>query len=145
MSFIKMMDRIDREHEEAHDRLKKICGQSERLDYGDLISKVRLIVGDIEGYKIDFFVNMLAEELENSFIVNRNAWDMTIDEIKTKYDNDMDYWENAYNLYADKDFYKDMEEFKESMMDWMITYSLDGTFASVEAEYKYRKSEGLIG
>jgi hypothetical protein len=143
MSFVEMIEKIDREHNESHKRLKAICKESERLDYDSLISKVKLIVGDIEGYKFDTFVNMLAEELEHSKIVNNGCWDMTEEQVIAKYDDDMNYWKENYEKYGDKDLYKDVEEFKESMLDWFLTYSLDGAFASVECEYKYRKSLGL--
>jgi hypothetical protein len=144
MSFIEMIERIDREHVEAHEKLKDICGQSERINYDGMLKRLNEIVGDIDGYKVDFFVNLLAEELEHSKIVNNGYWDMTIEEIENKYNNDMKYWDNAYKLYGDKDLYKDAIEFKECMMDWFLTYSLDGSYASVECEYKFRKDKGLI-
>ncbi|WP_160678733.1 hypothetical protein [Clostridium sp. C8-1-8] len=143
MSIVEMMGRIDREHNEAHERLKSICEKSERLNYDDMIKRLSEVTGDIAGYKFDTFVDMLADELENNKRLNEDDWDFTEAEIMARYDNDVEYWKENYERYGDKDLYKDVEEFKESMIDWMIEYSLDGAFASVEYEYKYRKDQGL--
>lgn len=145
MSIVEMMERIDREHNEAHGKLKEICGQSERLYCDDLIKRLEELTGDIAGYKFDTFVDILAEELEKNKRLNCEDWDMTAEEIVKKYDNDIDYWDNAYKLYGDKDLHKDVNDFKESMIDWIVEYSVDGAFASIECEYKFRKDKGLIG
>lgn len=149
MSLTELIETCDKNRAEAEKRLKEICGKSKKITYDSLINRLLKITENklhINDYRFASFMGWLADELEHAIIVNEGCWDLTIEQIDKEYGN-IEYWRDQYENFKDEvdaEAYKTVEEFKDSMLDWSYTYSLDGSFASLECEYKDRKNKGLI-
>lgn len=113
------------------DKLKYILEDSSNITYEDVLKELNNICRDVE---LDDFIDVFIEKLEHNKIVNE-AWDLTKIQIVNKYNSDMNYWNNVFESSNDfKDCYGTVENFKENMLDWMFTYSLDGAYEAVKTE-----------
>lgn len=148
-TLAELMEKVSTDREAAEDKLKEICNKSSRLSYDSLIEKLLEITEHsmhVNYFKFTTFIQWLADDLDYFKTVNNEAWDMTIEEIDEKFNDE--YWESLYNKCSEDDgkgdLYKSVEEFKGIMVDWMCTHCLDSAMYELEREYKHRKSKGMI-
>lgn len=128
-------------------KLKELIKDSNKLTYEYLIEQLLEITEhklDRESYKFLFFLEWLYQDLEHSKTVNSYYWDMSFKEIDEDTTVNWEEEYNKHNLEFSCDIYKDLQDFKDNMLDWSYQYCIENIFNQLKKEFEYRKEEGLI-